>query len=90
MVSIAEPNDYDSVVSKLEDLRRKADELHALLKKPAIAKRLYSDLHDPDRLPCKTLSAGCADVVDSLERVSLEISPSVSILVDSFFGQQYE
>lgn len=87
MGSVGETYDYDSVLSKLEDLRRQADEVHLLLKSPGVADKLYSDLHGPDRLPNKQLSAVCSDVVDSLERVSLEISPSVSVLVDTFFGE---
>lgn len=71
---------------RLEKLSRDADEVHALLDKQSVKTKLQPLLHDPDILPEKELSTLCTQVIDSLERVSLSISPSVSILVDGFFG----
>lgn len=75
----------DAVAPALTALRNSADEVLRLLQDEDVSPLLYKMLHDPDQLPDKKLSGLCSEVVDSLERVSLEITPSVSILSDGFF-----
>jgi hypothetical protein len=77
--------ELEQVRTRLQGLRREADELHAFLNSPSVQTKLYPLLHDPDVLPEKELSTLCGEVVDSLERVNLSIAPSVSILIDGFF-----
>ncbi|KAL1614113.1 hypothetical protein SLS56_012182 [Neofusicoccum ribis] len=70
----------------LEGLRQHAERVAQSLTAPEHAALLAEQLHNPDELPRKDLWQTCAGVVDSLDRVQLMISPSVSLLADCFFG----
>ncbi|KAF4541998.1 O-methyltransferase [Lasiodiplodia theobromae] len=76
----------ETVVRELEDLRQHAERVAEFLARPDQAALLAEQLHNPDELPRKDLWQTCASVVDSLDRVQLIISPSVSLLADCFFG----
>lgn len=77
----------ETVLQELEELRQHAERVAEFLAKPDHAALLAEQLHNPDELPRKDLWQTCAGVVDSLDRVQLIISPSVSLLADCFFGK---
>lgn len=79
---------YDTVFARLSALQKEADDIHALLQSPGVSGELQKSLHDPDHLPDRELTDLSAAVVDSLERVTQDIAPSVSILTESFFGRR--
>lgn len=77
---------YGTIFARLSALQKEADDIHALLQSQDVSAELHSSLHDPDHLPDRQLTDLSAGVVDSLERVTQDMAPSVSILTESFFG----
>jgi hypothetical protein len=70
----------------LDGLQQHIAGVTAELESPALAPALKTLLHDPDRLPDKATEKRAAELVDSLDKLQLQLLPSVSLLTDGFFG----
>ncbi|KAL4863830.1 hypothetical protein BDV12DRAFT_201696 [Aspergillus spectabilis] len=84
--SSSTPTDLINLVSDLHELKDNVHRLHKTIQSPAARSWLDKELHDYDKLPDKQLEELALELVDNMDRLQLDLVPSVSLLTDGFFG----
>ncbi|KAH1508470.1 hypothetical protein V6Z96_006071 [Aspergillus fumigatus] len=78
--------EFKAIVNDLRELQAHVQRVQSAIEAPEVQSWLNEQLHHPDQLPDKELEQLALDLVDSMDKLQLQLVPSVSLLTDSFFG----
>lgn len=76
----------DLVFADFEVLKTNIDRINQNLQSRGVLEELNARLHDPDQLPDEHLVKLSSELIDGMDQLQLMLAPSVSLLVDGFFG----
>jgi hypothetical protein len=79
---------FTAIVNELRDLQAHVQRVQSAIESTEVQSWLNEQLHHPDQLPDKELEQLALDLVDSMDKLQLQLVPSVSLLTDGFFGKQ--
>lgn len=77
-----------AIVNELRELQAHVQRIQSAIETPEVQSWLNEQLHHPDQLPDKELEQRALDLVDSMDKLQLQLVPSVSLLTDGFFGKR--
>ncbi|RHZ60674.1 hypothetical protein CDV55_106306 [Aspergillus turcosus] len=78
--------EFKAIINELRELQVHVQRVQSSIESPEIQALLNEQLHHPDQLPDKELEQIAVDLVDSMDKLQLQLVPSVSLLTDGFFG----
>jgi hypothetical protein len=78
--------EFKAIVNELRELQAHVERVQSAIKTPEVQSWLNEQLHHPDQLPDNELEQLALDLVDSMDKLQLQLVPSVSLLTDGFFG----
>lgn len=80
--------EFKAIVNDLRELQAHVQRVQSAIETPEVQSWLNEQLHHPDQLPDKELEQLALDLVDSMDKLQLQLVPSVSLLTDGFFGKR--